>query len=94
MVRAHILFQEDQYQFLKTRAREAGVSVSALVRDVVERLRHHGGTAGRQGMSADPRLGFFVAEPEHVRNGVPLLPSRPGERPVSMELVNELRDQD
>lgn len=29
-----------------------------------------------------------------VRNGVPLLPPRPEERPVSMELVNRLRDQD
>ncbi len=28
------------------------------------------------------------------RNGVPLLPARPGERPVSMELVNKLRDQE
>lgn len=29
-----------------------------------------------------------------TRNGVPLLPPRPGERPVSMELVNKLRDQE
>lgn len=29
-----------------------------------------------------------------VRNGVPLLPKRPGERPVSMELVNRLLDQE
>ncbi len=29
-----------------------------------------------------------------TRNGVPLLPARPGERPVSMELVNRLCDQD
>ncbi len=28
------------------------------------------------------------------RNGVPLLPARPGERPVSMELVNRLRDEE
>ena len=34
------------------------------------------------------------AEPDLVRNGVPLLPERPGERPVSMELVNRLRDQE
>ncbi len=27
-----------------------------------------------------------------TRNGVPLLSARPGERPVSMELVNRLRD--
>lgn len=29
-----------------------------------------------------------------IRNGVPLLPKRPGERPVTMELVNRLRDQE
>ncbi len=29
-----------------------------------------------------------------TRNGVPLLPPRPGERPVSMKLVNKLRDQE
>jgi len=29
-----------------------------------------------------------------TRNGVPLLPPRPDERPVSMELVNKLRDQE
>ncbi len=34
------------------------------------------------------------AVPAEVRNGVPLLPERPGERPVSMELVNRLRDQE
>ena len=34
------------------------------------------------------------AEPDVVRNGVPLLPERPGERPVSLELVNRLRDQE
>ena len=29
-----------------------------------------------------------------IRNGVPLLPKRPGERPVRMTLVNRLRDQE
>lgn len=29
-----------------------------------------------------------------LRNGVPLLPSTPEERPVSMEMVNRLRDQE
>lgn len=29
-----------------------------------------------------------------TRNGVPLLPQRPGERPVSMKLLNRLRDQE
>ena len=31
---------------------------------------------------------------ETSRNGVPLLPPREGERPVSMEVVNRLRDDD
>ena len=29
-----------------------------------------------------------------IRNGVPLLPAVEGERPVTMEQVNRLRDQD
>jgi hypothetical protein len=29
-----------------------------------------------------------------IRNGVPLLASRPDERPVTMELVNRLRDDE
>ena len=29
-----------------------------------------------------------------VRNGVPLLPHRPGSRIVTMKLVNELRDEE
>jgi hypothetical protein len=29
-----------------------------------------------------------------VRNGVPLLPPRPGARPVTMEEVNRLRDEE
>lgn len=28
-----------------------------------------------------------------VRNGIPLLPPRPGSRPVTMEQVNRLRDE-
>jgi hypothetical protein len=33
-----------------------------------------------------------LAGTPEVRNGVPLLPARPGERPVDMDLVNRLRD--
>jgi hypothetical protein len=33
-------------------------------------------------------------ESPETRNGVPLLRPRSGERPVSMELVNRLRDQE
>jgi hypothetical protein len=29
-----------------------------------------------------------------IRSGIPLLPRRPGERSVSLELVNRLRDQE
>jgi hypothetical protein len=32
-------------------------------------------------------------KPPGVRNGVPLLPPRPGSRPVTMEEVNRLRDE-
>lgn len=32
--------------------------------------------------------------PSALRNGVPLLPPRPGERPVTLEAVNRLRDED
>lgn len=33
------------------------------------------------------------AQPE-VRNGVPLLPPRPAARPVTLEMVNRLRDDE
>ncbi len=68
MIRAHILFQDDQYRFLKARARETGISISALVRDVVERLRHPGmhETAGRQDPGEDSLLGLFADEPELI----------------------------
>ncbi len=39
----------------------------------------------RQGL--EPR-----AEAPSVRNGVPLIPPRPGERPVNMKIVNRFRD--
>ncbi len=29
-----------------------------------------------------------------MRNGIPLLPAREGERPVSLKIVNQLRDED
>lgn len=34
------------------------------------------------------------SETPAVRNGVPLLPSRPGERPVTLADVNKLRDDE
>jgi hypothetical protein len=33
------------------------------------------------------------AAARHSRNGVPLLPKRPGGGPVTLELVNRLRDE-
>ena len=39
MVRTQILLEEQQYQFLKLRSRETGTSISALIREIVERLR-------------------------------------------------------
>lgn len=34
-----------------------------------------------------------VASGLETRNGVPLLPSRPGALPVTLDLVNQLRDE-
>ena len=40
------------------------------------------------------RKGLAPAEPApRYRNGIPLLPVRPGSLPVTLELVNELRDE-
>ena len=52
----------------------------------------HGKTAG-QIVSELARRGLTPARAAGVRNGVPLLPSRPAGRPrPTMRLVNELRD--
>lgn len=40
------------------------------------------------------RKGLTPPEPARkYRNGVPLLPVRPGAGPVTLELINELRDE-
>ncbi len=44
-------------------------------------------TLARQGLTRGAR----IARP--VRNGVPLLPTRKGGAPVTLELVNQLRDE-
>jgi hypothetical protein len=44
-------------------------------------------TLARQGLTRATR----TARP--VRNGVPLLPARKGSAPVTLELVNQLRDE-
>jgi hypothetical protein len=55
----------------------------------------YGRTTG-QVLSELARKGLAGPEPEvRVRNGVPLLPPRPpGSPPLTMKLVNELRDED
>lgn len=51
-------------------------------------------TAGKV-LSDLARRGLAPAEPQPlVRNGVPLLPARPGAGPVTMEEVNRLRDEE
>ncbi|MDA2923769.1 CopG family transcriptional regulator [Acidobacteria bacterium AH-259-L09] len=35
-----------------------------------------------------------LSDPPAVRNGVPLLPARPSEQPVTTELVNRLREEE
>ncbi len=44
-------------------------------------------TLARQGLARGPRAARME------RNGVPLLPSRRGATPVTLELVNQLRDE-
>jgi hypothetical protein len=55
--------------------------------------------ADREGKSVGEVLSSLAREALHpkgpvrrTRNGVPLLPVRPGSTPVSPELVNQLRD--
>lgn len=53
------------------------------------------GTSTGRALSELARQALSPSDSEPtVRNGVPLLPKRPGERPVSMELVNRLLDQE
>ena len=63
MRRAQILFQEDQYQFLKARSRETGTSISALVRDIVERLRRTEPPLRQQAIQL---LGAFEADRDDI----------------------------
>ena len=53
------------------------------------------GTSTGQALSELARQALCPSAVEPtIRNGVPLLPKRPGERPVSLELVNRLLDQE
>ena len=45
-------------------------------------------------ISALARKTLTQAVPSSRRNGVPLLPSKPRPQPVTMEMINELRDGD
>ncbi len=63
MVRTQILLEEDQYQFLKTRSRETGDSISALIREVVERLRRSEPPLKQQAVEL---LGAFEADRNDV----------------------------
>jgi hypothetical protein len=42
----------------------------------------------RKGLSSD------LVEPPRVRNGLPLLRRQPGSQPVTLEIVNKLRDEE
>ena len=38
------------------------------------------------------RMSIDLARPRQTRNGIPVLPKKPGSAPVTLELVNALRD--
>jgi len=46
----------------------------------------------RQGLRRDPAAGA-TGTGTPMRNGVPLLPLKPAAAPVTLELVNQLRDE-
>jgi len=56
--------------------------------------------AKRQNRSVDEiisdlvRRSLGLSRPVETRNGIPLLPKRPGSPPVTLEMVNALRDED
>ena len=54
-----------------------------------------GRTTTGKALSELARKGLVPPDaPAAVRNGVPVLPERPGEQPVTMELVNRFRDEE
>ena len=53
------------------------------------------GTTTGKALSTLARKGLTPSRPKvRVRNGVPLLPRTPGVRPLTMQEVNEIRDDD
>lgn len=67
-----------------------------LPREIRERLGVRQGD--RVELSVEPdgsvRLRPETKDTAAVRNGVPVLPARPGEQQVTLEIVNRLRDLD
>lgn len=65
--------------------------VLAAAKHLAERDRKSVGEViselARQGLGRSTRAG------RALRNGIPLLPSRKGAAPVTLELVNQLRDE-
>lgn len=63
--------------------------------DVLEAAKELAASGRTTVLSELARRGLTPAEKQPVvRNGVPLLPPRPGSRPVTMEEVNRLRDEE
>ena len=58
-----------------------------------ELAQYHGITAGKM-LSDLVRKALAPVNVPRVRNGVPLLPHRPGGPIMTMKRVNELRDED
>jgi hypothetical protein len=54
----------------------------------------HGVTAGKMVSNLVRKALTPTGPVPKVRNGVPLLPHRPGQRIMTMKLVNELRDEE
>jgi hypothetical protein len=64
-----------------------------VLQAVKEIAANRGTTAGRV-LSDLARKALEPAEAVEIRNGVPLMPRRPkGSPPLTMELVNRLRDE-
>jgi len=65
-----------------------------LPREIRERLGVRQGDRIELRVESDGSVRLRPEEKESsaVRNGVPVLPARPGEQPVTLEIVNRLRD--
>ena len=71
------------------------LDIDVDVLQAAKELAEMQGLTTGQMVSQLARKGLSAPEPTlRVRNGVPLLPTRrPGSRPATMALVNELRDE-